>query len=241
MIVNLPKYRISYSLIPFKRNQDLIKIKNFTNKIIFSASVIDGWNNLDEIKGNVPGKRVASFVAENFPKIFTSLQDTNIQRMAEKTAKIVDEKVLKLYPAHASCVGAFLFHYSDRNIIVAVGSIFVYIWSGKSWKKLKEIGDYSLDPSIYPSDVSCFFGRGELKKQDPDLYKVNPDTILIPTKTPIFIGTDGTEEFISIKDLNELTNKVGFDYSEKFISSLNDLASSRKSSQNDDASIFVKF
>ena len=85
------------------------------------------------------------------------------------------------------------------------------------------------------------FGRGELKKQDPDLYKVNPDTILIPTKTPIFIGTDGTEEFISIKDLNELTNKVGFDYSEKFISSLNDLASSRKSSQNDDASIFVKF
>jgi len=241
MNYNFPQFNISYSLIPFKRNQDLIKIQGFNKKINFTASIVDGWNNLDKTEGNESGKKVALFVANNFPKQFLKIDVDNFQERAEKSTEFIDKEILKLYPAHASCVGAFLFDFDNKNIIVTVGSIFVYVWNGTTWRKPKEIGDYSLDPKNYPSDVSRFFGRGELKKLDPNLYTVKPDVVLLSPKCPIFIGTDGIEEFITKEDLNDYTKKVGLTNSQKFISSLTKLAKTRSNLQNDDTSIFVKF
>jgi len=240
MNYNFPKFNISYSLIPFKRNQDLIKVQEFNKKIKFTASVVDGWNNLDKIKGNQSGKKVASFVADNFPNQFLKTDINNFQERAEKATKLIDKEILKQYPAHASCVGAFLFNYDNKNIIVTVGSIFVYIWNGTTWEKPKGIGDYSLNPKNYPSDVSRFFGRGELKKQDPNLYMVKPDTVVLSPKKSIFIGTDGIEELISKEELNIYTKKIGLTSSEKLINFLTELIKSRRSLQNDDASIFLK-
>ncbi len=240
MNFDFPEFNISYSLIPFTRNQDLIKVQEFNKKIKFAVSVVDGWNNPDKIKGNESGRKIASFVADNFPNQFLKTDISNLQERSEKAAKFIDKKVLKLYPAHVSCVGAFLFNFDNKNIIVTVGSIFVYVWNGAVWEKPKEIGDYLLDLKNYPSNVSRFFGRGDLKKQNPNLYMAKPDTVVLSPKCSIFIATDGIEELISKEELNNYTNKIGLNTSEKLIKFLTGLIQSRKNLQNDDVSIFLK-
>lgn len=240
MIFDLPKFGISYSLIPFKRNQDVIKVFEFNKNIKFTTSIVDGYSNKDKLKGNGPGREVATFVADNFPEEFIKINTNNYQKKAEETSIIIDKKVLKLYPAYAGGVGAFLFDYKNQDVVVALESIYVYYWNGHSWDKPEEIGDYSLDLKKYPSDVSRFFGIGELKKQSPDFYMAKPDTVIFNPKCPIFIGTDGIEELLSVRELNNYTQKIGLDQSEKLIKTLSKLILSRRNLQNDDASIFIK-
>lgn len=240
MNFNFPQFNISYSLIPFKRNQDVIKIQEFNQDIKFSISVVDGWNNPDKIKGNESGKKVAVLVADNFPNQFLKTGISNFQARAETAAKLIDKKTIQRYPAYVCGVGAFIFEFEDKEVVVAVGSIYVYIWNKNSWEKPKEIGDYSLDLRNYPADVSRFFGIGNLKKADPHLYSAKPDTVVVFPKKPIFIGTDGIEELISKEELNFYTKKIGLDHPDKLIKTLTEIIQSRRKLQNDDASILLK-
>ncbi len=231
---------ISYSLIPYQRNQDVIKIQKNNRGAKLIVSVVDGYNDNNKLRDNKPGKNVATFVATNFPKTFLKTQIKDVRKRAEISAEIIDQEVIKIYPAYVACVGGFLFSFESKQIIIVVGSIFVYIWNGFLWKKAKEIGDYSLDLKKYPSDVSRFFGEGELKRQNPTFYKAKPDTVILPYKTPVFIGTDGTEEILSLEDLNHVTKKTGLKSAKKLIDKLTDFIQSKKNLQNDDASIFLK-
>ncbi len=173
-IVDIPEHHIAYAILPYKRNQDVIKITSGKRVPIFAVSIVDGWHNLDYLPGNKAGRDVAEFVAEKFPLEFFNEAKGTIQKKAEKVAASMESQVFQMYPKHASCVGIFLFHHHTHDIIVALGSVVVLWWNGKEWAKPKHVGDYSLDPKKFPSDVSRFVGRGELKT-DPR-YSYKPDS-----------------------------------------------------------------
>lgn len=44
--MDLPKLGIAYALVPFKRNQDVIKIHEFGNGE-YCIAVADGWNRVE--------------------------------------------------------------------------------------------------------------------------------------------------------------------------------------------------
>lgn len=163
----------------------MIKIHEFRDGD-YCFAVVDGWDNPEYYSDNVTGKRVAEYVAKAFPRKFRTSRES-----AQHVADEIDKQVLAMYPVHASCVGAFLFHVKNSDISVAVGSVVVLIWGASHWVKPKEIGDYSLDPKKYPSDVSMFFVRGELKS-DP-LYGCRAETVELSPETPVLLATDGLE------------------------------------------------
>lgn len=226
------KYNLAYSLFPFKRSQDVIRIDNYKGGE-FSVAVVDGWNNLDYLPDNVSGKRVAEFVAQEYPKKFISNPAKDAQHVAEE----IDRQVLAMYPAHASCVGAFLFHFDDRDLIVAVGSVVVLYWDGNCWAKPKEIGDYSLDPKKFPSDVSTFFGRGELKA-DP-LYRCHADVVKVSSQTPVLFASDGLEKVLTNQEINSIV-PLGSKSSPKTLVSRILTEVKAKGTQNDDISVLVR-
>ena len=209
--------KVAFALFPYKRDQDLIKIGEYTfkHKKIPYESITDGWNNSEDILGNDPGRVVAKRVAEQFPKLFVrSIGDDlsiskPIEDVARKTADAMDKNVLSWYPAHASCVGTFIIGLQDRNIIIAVGTISTYLWNGRAWEKPNGIGDYVLDRQIYTLGSARFFGLGEFKGNS--LYSPEPDTVVVSNTTPIFVATDGLimdNSIMTIEELNEYSKKA---------------------------------
>jgi hypothetical protein len=234
----LKQYNIAYALIPFLRNQDIIEITPGTKEITFAASVIDGWNNKDELSGNEAGKKVAELVATRFPEIFLDRTEKDWQTRAEKTAELMDQEILNRWPAYVSCVGSFLFSERDKNVLLTIGSVVVFVWNGQAWKRPKEIGDYSLDPQKYPSDVSRFIGRGELKQDS--FYSAKPDVAVLPKDRPILIASDGLEDIFTPQEFNQITQGWDIKNPQEFISNLLVEIKIWKHRQKDDISILFK-
>jgi serine/threonine protein phosphatase PrpC len=228
----------AFSQLPYQRNQDVIKIYERRDHPHFIASLVDGHNK-PALKGDKPGRIIAEFVAEHFPQQFLSTTDENISQKAEKVVKAIDEKVIKMYSSNASAVGAFLFSYEKHDILVVVGSVFIYTWNGKKWEKPKGIGDYSIDHIKYDMDVSSFFGYEDLKKQN-SLFSIQADTVVFPEGTPIFIGTDGIEELLTVDDLNSVADITAGTNPQDIINNLAQITRGRQKLQNDDATIFLK-
>lgn len=234
----LGEHDLAYAVLPFRRDQDIIRVITGKKGVQLVACVVDGWNNPAGIKGNEAGRKAAEYVAGNFPETFLAVRGGGPQERAKKAAKIVDQRLLEIYSAHASCVGAFLFSFKREDVIVAVGSVVVLLWNGKRWEKPKEIGDYSLDPAKYPSDVSRFFGRGELKG-DP-FYSAEPDVVVCSAKKPVFLASDGLEDVLTINYLNKLTQDLADLTPKAFITSLCGEVQRRQKAQRDDISILLK-
>lgn len=120
------KHTVAYKRFPYKHNQDTVSV----NEKATVVSVVDGWNNVEELPTDIPGRNVAMFAEKRFPELFLdSIQNSHltpsfVQQQAEIIAKRVDREVLEHYPAHASCVGAFVF---DTTLIVAIGSISILL------------------------------------------------------------------------------------------------------------------
>jgi len=69
----------------------------------------------------------------------------------------------------------FLIGFADKQVIVFVGGGIVFVYKNNQWVKPNEIGDYSIkEKSGFPSDVSHFFGRGELKGDS--FYSAKPES-----------------------------------------------------------------
>ena len=239
MIKYLKKFNIAYKIIPYKRDQDVIKI--FDNKYAYKCivSLVDGYNNLRYIEGNFAGRKTAEAVANKFPDLFIKTQGKNVQEKTRKSVRLMDKLVLNLYPAYSSCVGVFLFESKKTYIIISIGSVVVFIWNGHEWFKPKEIKDYSLDLKFYPADVSRFFGLGELKRQDPKLYKPDADVIQIDKTKPVFLASDGFEDIFNLKSFNNFSNKLKDKNPKYFIEKLGEeIKNSQR--QKDDISILIK-
>lgn len=228
--------RIAYAQVPGPRNQDTIRVHKDPNGegVI---SVIDGWNNQD-LDTDKPGREFASTVAQRFPDVFlrSPLQDPRERAVA--TACAIDEEMLAKYPAHVSCVGSFLFLFEKKDVLVTIGSVFVLVWNGRKWYRPKAIGDYSLDPQKYPSDVSRFIGRGELKN-DP-LYSPEPDVVVFPKERIIFVSTDGLEDLFTVDKFNSCVRGLSLDDPREWVSKLKAEVEEKKSRQKDDVSFLLK-
>lgn len=68
-IRTIPKYRLAYGLLPYKRNQDVIKIHKFGGGD-YCLAVADGWNGQDIFSNDEPGREVSYLVATEFPKMY---------------------------------------------------------------------------------------------------------------------------------------------------------------------------
>lgn len=205
MIEVLYEQDIVHATLP-QRNQDVIELylQEFDG-VDYVASVVDGWNNPDMIPGNQTGRVAAQFVAAEYPRAFLAASARDFQARAWRATQQIERKFLQLYPEHVACVGAFLFSFEVQEIVVVVGDVRVLSWSGLFWEKLPGIGEYKLDPAQYPSGVSRFFGRGELK--DDPFYSAKPDVVTCNRETPLLLATDGLEEVMTIADLNEFTQE----------------------------------
>lgn len=108
------------------------------------------------------------------------------------------------------------------------------------WEKPVEIGYYALDPTIYPSNVSRFFGRGELKNNT--LYSAQTDTVFTIPTTPLFIATDGLllDNLMTTNELTQFTQEVGLQSPNHFIAKLGALIEQRKDNQKDDITILLR-
>ncbi len=203
-IRTIQKYHIAYSLLPFKRNQDVIKLLHGKGNLRYAVSVVDGWNWKERLDDDRTGRNVAQFIADIYPRKFQEhLKEKQYRLAAENAAKSVDQQVLAMYPTYVSAVAVFLLSFQMEDVVVYVGKGIVMIWDGRRWVKPKEIGNYFLDETKFgfPNEVSRFFGRGELKG-DP-FYSCKPDVVVCPAGTPIFLATDGIEDIFTQEEIKE--------------------------------------
>lgn len=206
-IVSAPQYRVAYFLLPYKRNQDVVHIFSGKGDVHWGASVVDGWNWSEKILGNISGRRAATFVASEYPAEFIATNVRNMRRRAEEAARSIDQKFLQKYPQYVGATGSFLFDFGETLIVVFVGKGTVLTWNGKTWQKPRGLGNYSLrETSLFPNDVSRFFGRGELKVDS--FYSAMPDVVEVPSKTPVFIATDGLDDVIAESEMNHILQLV---------------------------------
>jgi serine/threonine protein phosphatase PrpC len=240
-----PDYSVFTVNIPFKRNQDIVKIKGVKNKknkngLKFTASVVDGWNNLKKIPSHIPGWQMAKFTAEKFPQVFLK-QKGSLRQKAVKTAKFIDKLVLKKWPKHVGCTGAFLFAFKNKYFLTSVGSISVFVFKNKAWQKASEIKNYYLDPEKYKTDTARFFGRGELKPNS--LFSAKPNFLKLDSKTPVLIATDGFDDLFTDNDLNKLiaTANLSKAYTKKFFKKLINKIKQNSQKQKDDIAMLLVF
>ena len=173
-----------------------------------------------------------------FPKIFLETEADSLESRAKKASDIIDRQVTRLYPEYISCVASFLFHSKTVDYVISVGDVVTLLWNGKNWYKPKEIHDYQLNPKKYPSNVSCFFGRGELKGKPP--YSAEPDVAILSSGTPVIIATDGIKDVLKLHDINKIVGNPSGQAPKKIIEKLLTEIKKRKKFQKDDISILLR-
>ena len=198
-------FSILCSRIPFRRNQDVIHIQKDRSDREDVITVVDGWNDVERVPSDHPGREAASFVARRYPEVFLSLREQTPAHAAQDAAEQMDHEFLRRYPAHVASVGAFAFCSRKQTLLVSIGTIHVWIWNGTQWRKPEEIGNYFLPQPEYESGSRTFWGRGELK--DNPFYALRVDTVVLPPQTPFFIATDGMDDVLTLREINEVQEK----------------------------------
>jgi hypothetical protein len=199
-------FSILHSRIPFRRNQDVILIQQDRGGAGDVVSVVDGWNDVDKVPSDHPGREAASFVASRYPELFLAVKEQTLTQHAQDAAEQVDREFLHRYPAHVASVGAFAFCSPKQTVLVSIGTIHVWIWNGTRWRKPEEIGDYFLPQPEYESGSRTFWGRGELK--DDPFYSLRADTVALSPQTPFFIATDGMDDVLALSEINEMQEET---------------------------------
>lgn len=220
------------------RNQDVVSIHRRGyyqwNCVI---GVVDGWSNPHIIRGSFAGRAAARYVSRMFPKFFTSERARDPGIRARNASLLLEREFLKQFPAHVSAVGAFLFVSEDHTTVVCLGTVLVLEWVGRYWRKIRGLGNHSLDPYRYPSDTSRFWGRGELKA-DPT-YQLIPDVSVITGNTPILVATDGLSRLMGISQVSRLTSSLPERTSIGFLTTLHRIAA-EETQLTDDVSVLIR-
>jgi len=228
-------FSVLSSRIPFRRDQDVVFIQEEGRGGEEVIGVVDGWNNGEKISSDLPGREAASFVAGRYPGAFLALRERSLDRAAQEAAEQVDREFLRRYPAHVASVGVFAFCFPDRTVIVSVGTIHLWTWDGTGWRKPEEIGDYFLTQPPYESGSRTFWGRGELKG-DP-FYALRVDTVALPGQTPIFMATDGIDDVLALREINQVQEEAGPSFPVFFETVTKQVLSSDK--QRDDITLLL--
>ncbi len=230
-------FSILCSRIPFRRNQDVIHIQKNRSDREDVISVVDGWNDVERVPSDHPGRKAASFVARRYPEVFLSLREQTLAHAAQDAAEQVDHEFLRRYPSHVASVGAFAFCSWKQTILVSIGTINVWIWNGTQWHKPEEIGDYVLPQPEYESGSRTFWGRGELK--DDPFYALRVDTVVLSPQTPFFIATDGMDDVFTLSEINEMQEETRSSFPGFFKAVVEKVLSSKK--QRDDITLLMRW
>lgn len=118
-IIDVLEYSISYGLLPYKRNQDVVRVHEL-DEGHYVLAVADGWNRQEAFPGDEPGRDVAHIVAKEYPKVFLSLSIADPRKRAFTASKKLDERIAKKYPRLATAVAVFIFHLNHDDSIVSV-------------------------------------------------------------------------------------------------------------------------
>ncbi len=240
-IIDVPQYHLAYGLLPYKRNQDVVKITPGKGAIKFVMSVVDGWNWKEKVSDDEQGRKAARFVSDKFPPMFLSyLKNDNYKLAAQKGAEVVDHMLLERWPKYVSSVATFFMSFQKQDIILSVGDEEVLLYGESGWYKPKEIGNYWLDETKFdfPCNASRFFGRGELKGNP--LFSCKPDIVIVALSTPVLLATDGIKDVLSLQDIFAIVGNPYRQTPKQAIESLSDEIQKRKT-QQDDISILVRW
>lgn len=231
-IRTVPKYHIAYGLMPYKRNQDVIRVYEFADGK-YVIAVTDGWNSQDAFPDDEPGRFVATLVANEYPTLYFS--------HGLRATSILEERIAKKYPRLATCVASFVFHLGGDDVIVSVGDVETYLWDGTHWYKPKEISDHALDLKTYESNVARFFGASEHKNDPrfPGIFSAEPDVMKVSTTMPILIATDGIKDVLSLSDINALAVNPTIVSPKKIVETILDEVA-RCGGQRDDISVLAR-
>jgi|WetSurMetagenome_2_1015567.scaffolds.fasta_scaffold15575_4 hypothetical protein len=230
-------FSILCSRIPFRRNQDVIHIQNDLSDGEDVIGVVDGWNDVERVPSDLPGREAASFVAKRYPEVFLSLKEHTLAHAAQDAAEHVDREFLRRYPAHVASVGAFAFCSRKQTLLVSIGTIHVWIWNGTEWRKPEEIRDCFLPQPEYESGSRTFWGRGELK--DDPFYALRVDTMALSPQTPFFMATDGMDDVITLCEINEVQENFRSPFPVFFKALVEKVLVSKK--QRDDITLLMRW
>jgi hypothetical protein len=230
-------FSILYSRIPFRRNQDVILIQPDCGNAGDVVSVVDGWNNVERVPSDHPGREAASFVANRYPELFLALKEHPPTHAAQDAAEQVDREFLHRYPAHVASVGAFAFCSRKQTLLLSIGTIHVWIWNGTEWHKPEEIGDCFLPQPEYESGSRTFWGRGELKGNP--FYALRADTVALSPQTPFFIATDGLDDLLTLNEINEMQKETRSSFPGFFEALVEKALTSKK--QRDDITLLMRW
>ena len=231
----IQKYHIAYGLLPFKRNQDVIRVHPLDGGQ-YVICVVDGWNNPKFTEGDVMGREIELAVAEKFPPFYVAAQEKTLKKKADSIAQKLNAHAEQIHPRYASCVTCFLIHRSHTDEIISIGDVQLYLWNGSLWYRPDELIDHWIDPAKYPSNVSRFIGLGDRKIPE---FSFEPDVMMIPSDQPVFIATDGIKDVLSLKDINALAVDPAKVSPKEIIETILDEVT-RRGIQRDDISVLVR-
>jgi hypothetical protein len=200
-------FELKICRMPFRRNQDVIHVREGSGGDGQIISVVDGWNDPQKISSNDPGREAALFVAGRYPETFLAMPELDLPLASQAAAEQVDREFLIRYPAHVASVGVFAFCSRQRTVLVSVGTIHVWAWTGTAWQKPAGVGDYFLPEPPYQSGSRTFWGRGELKT-DP-FYALKADTAVLSADTPFLVATDGLDDVVAPGEINGVCAAAG--------------------------------
>jgi hypothetical protein len=230
-------FSILCSRIPFRRDQDVIHIQKDRGDGEDVIGVVDGWNNVERVPSDHPGREAASFVARRYPEVFLALREHPPAYAAQTAAEQVDREFLRQYPAHVASVGAFAFCSPKQTILVSIGTIHAWIWNGTQWHKPEAIGNYFLPQPEYESGSRTFWGRGELK--DDPFYALRVDTVVLYSQTPFFMATDGMDDVLTLREINEAQEETPSSFPVFFKALVEKVLASQK--QRDDITLLMRW
>lgn len=241
-IHSLPKFKLAYGILPYKRNQDVIRVHGIDGDQ-YILCIVDGWNHPKELRSDESGRQMASIVAKEFPDTYVITAGRDDKERAKHAIFTLNATLEKRFPKYTSSVASFLIHTSKKgDLIVSVGDVETYLWEKNQWYMPKEISDHWFDPTTYPSDVSKtdvsrFFGCFE-RYVHPE-FSCEPDVMTIPSDQPVLIATDGIKDVLKLPDINALpvnpTKKYPKEIVETILHEVN-----RRGTQRDDISILVR-
>jgi hypothetical protein len=225
------------SRLPFRRNQDVILIQKDRSDAEDVISVVDGWNDVERVPSDHPGREAASFDASRYPEAFLALKERTLNPAAQDAAIQVDHEFLQRYPTYVGAVGAFAFCSRKQTVLLSIGTINVWIWNGTKWHKPEEIGDYFLPQPEYESGSRTFWGRGELK--DNPFYALRADSVVLSPQTPFFIATDGMDDVLTLSEINRMQKETRSSFPGFFKALVEKVLTGKK--QRDDITLLMRW
>lgn len=198
----------SSAIVGQQNKQNVIEIYSAKDRSLrYTVSMVQGWNNPRITRGYTSGRKVAQYITHKYiPLYIAHKKIVTEEKKADYITKLIDAKILRMYPAHVGAAGVFIFSHQLHDVCVTVGLHWFIEWTGSYWRHSPEISQGISKTTRLRQMQHTFFGRGELK--DNSLYSSRPFVFHMNRGKKRIIASEGLFRLFTLTEFNAVTKRI---------------------------------